>query len=120
MSSDSTHPELIAESARSSDRIIDRLSAQQQETLDRMDIAGQALLDGLTVGQREIADFVAERIRRDIETQKALMACRTLDDLRGLQADFMRNAFDQYFSEMARLLDIGRDVLARSAKPPVP
>ena len=120
MRSESSHPDLVDEAVRSGDRLVQRLSEQQQEALDRLGIASQAMLDGLTVSQREIADFVAARIYRDIETQRALLACRTLDDLRGVQADFMRNAVDQYFSEMTRLLDLGRDVLARSAKPPVP
>lgn len=119
MSSDSSRPDAIDEVVRSGDRILDRLTAQQQETLDRMGIAGQAMLDGLSESQREIAEFVAARVRQDIETQQALMACRTIDDLRGVQATFLRNAVDQYCSEMTRLIDLGRETLKKGAKPPV-
>jgi hypothetical protein len=119
MCSASSRPGVIDTAARHGDPVLDRLSTQQQETLDRMAIAGQAMLDGLSESQREIADFVAARVRQDIETQQALMACRTIDDLRGVQAAFLRNAVDQYCSEMTRLIDLGRETLQKSAKPPV-
>jgi hypothetical protein len=87
------------------------LSAQQ-ETLHNA--AGAAMLDGLTKVQTEISDFIAERVRQDVETQSEMLRCRTLDDVRDLQTRFFRTVVDQYAAEVSRLLKISTDTMARS------
>ena len=90
------------------------ITSAQQETLHNIDAAGAAMLEGLTKAQTEISDFIAERIRQDVETQAEMLRCRTLDDVRDLQTRFFRTALDQYAAEASRLMKIGADTMQRS------
>ena len=96
------------------DTFIDTVTATQQEALETMEAAGQAVFEGLSQVQHEIADFIAERIRQDMETQQELLRCRNLEDVRNVQARFFRTAFDQYAAETSRLVKLGGDMAARS------
>jgi hypothetical protein len=106
----------LAEAALSSptDDLIDRVTVRHQEALETMEAAGEALFDGMARTQREIAEFVAERLRQDMAARQALLGCRTFQDLRDVQSRFLRTAVDQYAEETARLMRLGGDVLARS------
>ena len=86
----------------------------QQEMLETIDSAGQAVFEGLSRTQKEISDFIAERIRQDLGTHQAMLRCRSFGELREVQAHYLRTAVDQYGVGASRLLDIGRDVAARS------
>ena len=91
-----------------------QVAARQQDALQGMQTAGSAVFEGFAKVQKQIADFVAERIREDIETQAELLGCRTLDDVRKVQSRFFRRAMDQYAAEAGRLMQLGSDVVARS------
>ena len=56
------------------DRLIDSVTASQQEAIDTVESAGKAAVEGVGLAQRAFADFVAERIRQDFATQRALLA----------------------------------------------
>jgi hypothetical protein len=106
--------EAASEIASAQDMLIDEMTASQQEALETVEAAGRAVFDGMSRVQHEIADFVAERIRQDIEAQQELLRCRTLDDVRQVQARFFRTAFDQYAAEASRLLRLSGEMAVRS------
>lgn len=54
----------------------------------------------------ESARFMTERLRTDLETQKALMACKTPAELVEVQAEFLNTAMRQYADEAARFVDM--------------
>lgn len=54
----------------------------------------------------ESARFMTERLKTDLETQKALMACRTPAELVEVQAKFLNTAMQQYADEAARVMDM--------------
>lgn len=54
----------------------------------------------------ESARFMTERLRTDLETQKALMACRTPAELVEVQAAFLNTAVPQYAHETARIFEM--------------
>jgi hypothetical protein len=86
----------------------------QQEAVAGANAAGTAMLQGLEEARKSVSDFLADRIRQDIEVQSQLMACRTLDDLREVQTRFFRSAVDQYSAEASRMMKLGTDVVSRS------
>jgi Phasin protein len=90
------------------------ISAAQDETLHTMEVAGTAIVEGLSKAQKEISDFVSERIRQDIEAQSEFMRCRTFDDVREVQSKFLKTAMDQYSAEASRLMQISADLMALS------
>lgn len=98
------------------DKVIDTVTHTQQEALQAMEVAGTTLLTGLNEMQREIADFVAKRIREDMETQQDLLRCRNLDDVRAVQTRFFRNAMEHYSTETTRLMKLGSDLMARASE----
>ncbi|CAN5619581.1 hypothetical protein BH23PSE1_BH23PSE1_11860 [soil metagenome] len=100
--------------SRPSDDIIDTLTHTQQDAIETMEAAGSAAIEGAVRFQREMADFVTDRIRHDMDMQRRLLLCRSLDDLRSMQASFIQTAMSQYSSEATRLMRLGSAVLART------
>ena len=107
-----TRPEATGDTSMAS--TTEAITTAQQETLHNVEAAGAAMLEGLTKVQTEIADFITERIRQDVETQAEMLRCRTLDDVRDLQTRFFRTAVDQYAAEVNRLMKINTDTMERA------
>jgi hypothetical protein len=108
-----THETPDEEIERPADAVIDTVTLSQQEALHAMEVAGTTLFTGLNEMQREIADFVAKRIREDMETQQDLLRCRNLDDVRAVQTRFFRTAMDQYSAETTRLMKLATDAMQK-------
>lgn len=96
------------------DRLIDAVTATQQEALESLETTREAVLDMLSRARDEISSFVAERVRQDLDAQKALLRCRNIDEIRDVQVRFVRTAMDQYGGQAAQMLRIGGEVAARS------
>lgn len=64
----------------------------------------------------EAMRFASNRIQQDIETQKAMLACRTLADIQKVQADFYNNALEEYRAQAARMMEVLTNA-APGAKP---
>lgn len=101
------------EIARPADKVIDTVTLTQQEALQAMEVASTTLFTGLNEMQREVADFVAKRIREDMETQQDLLRCRNLDDVREVQSRFFRTAMDQYSAETTRLMQLATETMQK-------
>jgi hypothetical protein len=99
------------------DAAIDGFTISQQQAMQSMEAAGQAMMDGVTKLQKELVDFVSERIRQDVETQQAMLRCRSFDDMRDLQTRFFQTAVDQYSAEANRLMKLGSEIVQRSLEP---
>ena len=91
--------------------------ASTEQALHVMGAAGTAMFKGLSRAQREISDFLAERVRQDVETQGALLRCRSFDDVRDVQAQFLKIAMDQYAAEATKLMQIGAEMISPPARP---
>jgi Phasin protein len=96
------------------DRLIDTVTATQQEAIDTIESASQAMLEMFSIARVEITDFVAERIRQDLDVQQAFLRCRSLDEVRDVQVQFVRTALDQYGGEAAKLMRLGGEVATRT------
>ena len=96
------------------DALIDQLTASQQEALETIETAGQAVFEGLSRVQHEITEFVAERIRQDMEAQQDFLRCRTIDDVRRVQTEFFRTAMDQYSAEANKLMKLSGEIAVRT------
>lgn len=96
------------------DRMLDTVTAHQQQMLETMDSAGRALLAGLGETGREISDFVADRIRLDLDTQQAMLRCRTVAEVREVQVRYLLSTLDQVSGGARRLIGIGSHVATES------
>jgi len=100
--------------ASAADTVIDNVTATQQEALESIEAARQVVIDGVSRAQRGMADFVSERLRKDLEIQQAFLRCKTFDEVRNVQAEFFRIAVDQYSTEATRLLRISGEIVSKS------
>lgn len=62
-------------------------------------VVTKAWLDVMTESSR----FVADRLQRDLETQKAMLACKSPAELLQIQSEFFQTAMEQYTNEAVRL-----------------
>ncbi len=89
------------------DRLIDTVTAQQQEVIAGVESAGTATVAGIGVAHLIFTDFVRERMREDLETQRAILRCRTPDEVRAVGFAHLRTAVDQYGRQVARMYGLG-------------
>lgn len=54
----------------------------------------------------ESVGFMTRRLERDIETQQAMLNCKTPADLLKVQAEFIETTFAQYTEEANRMMKI--------------
>jgi hypothetical protein len=111
---DSLDAETVISTTRESIAVATKTQQQAMETMER---ASASVFTGVTEMQREIAEFVSERIRQDLETQQGLLRCRTLDEVREVQSQFYRTTLDQYSAEATKLMELSTEVFARLLDP---
>ncbi len=61
-------------------------------------VAAKAWMDLMSEGAR----FMTERLRRDMELQRDLLACKSPSELMQIQTAFMKDAMEQYADEASR------------------
>ncbi|MFY0692146.1 MAG: phasin family protein [Paracoccaceae bacterium] len=65
-------------------------------------VAGAAWLELMN----ESARFVSDRFKQDLETQKALLDCKSPTDLMRVQSEFYQKAIEQYAAETTRMIEM--------------
>jgi hypothetical protein len=105
---------VVEDVASPADAATDAVVLGQQQAIETAEAAGNAVMEGMGRFHRELVDFVSERIRQDMEAQSAMLRCRSFDDLRAVQTQFLRTAMDQYADEANRLMRLGAEMMQRS------
>lgn len=54
----------------------------------------------------EMMKFAASRIQRDIEAQKSMLACKNLEDLQKVQAEFYSEVVKDYSAQIQRAMEV--------------
>lgn len=75
--------------------------------LNGADMAGRlssALMDLMGKSGAEFVAFVNTRLQEDAKAQQALMSCQSTQELSALQAEYVRNALEQYTEETGRMI----------------
>lgn len=67
-------------------------------------MAGVAFFDSMSRAQADLTEFVAERLRHDMDAQNKFMTCRNLDDFRAAQKAFFDDAMHDYAEISSRIL----------------
>ena len=55
---------------------------------------------------KESSQFFPERLEKDLEAQRELLKCKSVEDLLRFQSNFYRDAFEQYTAEYQRLAQL--------------
>nr|WP_309503471.1 phasin family protein [uncultured Roseovarius sp.] len=62
------------------------------------------------------AQFVADRLQQDMETQRAFLQCRTPQDVMRLHTEFYKTAMAQYTAEATRMVKAMSEATAETTK----
>ncbi len=62
------------------------------------------------------AEFVMKRLRHDLETQQALLNCKSPTELLQIQSDFYQTAMQQYSEEAVHLFKMMSDATEEAVK----
>ena len=54
----------------------------------------------------ELMKFASSRVQQDIDAQKAMMACKSLEDLQEVQAQYYSEAIKDYSAQMQRAMEV--------------
>ena len=63
----------------------------------------------------EAMKFASSRIQQDMEAQKAMLACKSAQDLQKVQTEYFSKAVEDYRAQIQRAMD----VMASAAKAPM-
>ncbi|MDJ0942365.1 MAG: phasin family protein [Kiloniellales bacterium] len=119
--SESVTPEAKAgasEKAEKAEKTFDfgDFAKSNQETVQTMLAANQAMLDGWTALNREIMAFADHRLREEFGRTESLIGCSGPEEALRLQASFVQAAGEDYLREaqklMGMMMDISRDCWA--------
>lgn len=85
------------------------MPADAQVMATSMMVAGPVAMQAWQDVMTECGRFVMGRLQEDLETQKALLGCKSPEELMRVQSEFYRTAIAQYSEESARLIQIMSD-----------
>lgn len=97
---------------------IEALMASNGEMMKALMKANEAMMEGMVAVGREILDFGNTRVRHDLDAQGEMMKCGSPEALFSLQCDFAREATEQYFNELNKLMTLTTQV-ARDCWTPI-
>lgn len=86
------------------------------EVTSAMAAAAPIAPDALLKVMNESAQFVMARLQRDLETQKALLSCKSPAELLKVQTDFYQTAMQDYSKEAARMFEMMSSAATSSIK----
>ncbi len=75
---------------------------------------GPMWLQTMTSLGTEMLNFVAERVKTDVQTQQELLKAKGLAEVQQIQARFIEKAMQDYRNEMARMMQLTQDKAATS------
>lgn len=79
----------------------------QAPGLEQMKAYGTAWVEAMGDMTAEYANFIATRIQDDVDTQKAMMRCKSVEEFQHLQTEFLKRMAEQYKAETGKLAEIG-------------
>lgn len=92
------------------------LAALGNRNMEFMARAARAYVAGTTQMNREFAEFVNARIRRDFEAVQSLMSAKCGEDALCAQADFVESAIEDYAKETSKVFSIAADIAKAALK----
>ena len=94
----------IATAQAATDRVLSLFEDWQKAGLGVWAMANPAWYEKMAEMNVEIARFLTDRLKQDVDFQALLFQCRNPAELRDLQCQFMKDAFEQYSAETGKLL----------------
>jgi len=80
----------------------------------------ETFANALTDWNTEVTHFVTKRVSRDGEALGRVTQCRSLPEVFEVEAQWLRGAFDDYFSEARRLMEVNGRIISSFVEPTGP
>lgn len=109
MPTDTPHP---AGFAAGPDQMLRMLADVQTAGLGSLSWLGNGWVEAMGDLGTEWLQFVANRVREDAETQRALLHATDIEEVRQIQARFLQKAMDDYHDETGRIVQLCSDAVA--------
>jgi hypothetical protein len=93
-----------------------QMARMQAATFGPMSWMGPASVEAFQATVQEVSEFVSQRLQKDLDTQKALLGSRTLQEVQQIQSKALQDAFDDYRVEAERLSGIARSFMEHAAR----
>jgi hypothetical protein len=90
---------------KSSTSNADPMTAAMQNMAALNPLQGGALKAMFAMGT-ETLQFLSSRMQQDIETQQAMLNCKSLEDLQKVQSEFYTKALEDYRNAAAKMMGI--------------
>jgi hypothetical protein len=97
---------------------LSNLTRMQAAALGPLHWMGPAGMEAFTATVREMSEFVSRRMAKDLDTQRALLESKTLEEVQQVQTRALTEAFDDYRVESERLAEIARHFVETAASLP--
>ncbi len=55
---------------------------------------------------KEGVQFVSDRMRKDVQAQRSILNCKSLEDVLRLQSEYYRDALEQYTEQLQRVAEL--------------
>ncbi|PUB16197.1 phasin family protein [Yoonia sediminilitoris] len=91
--------------------VMDFMNTMQETGLKAMPGFEVAWLETMSNMGSEMLNFVAERVKSDVQTQHDLLHAKDISDIQHIQAQFMQRAMDDYAAEIAKMTELGKDMM---------
>ncbi|SEK46406.1 phasin family protein [Roseovarius nanhaiticus] len=92
----------------------DLMKAMRDAGLKAMPNAAMPLFEAMSEMGSQMLTFTAERIRKDVETQHALLHAKTFAEIQHLQAQFFQQALEDYIAETSKLMEMSRTLAPKA------
>lgn len=89
----------------------------QEAGLTSMSWMGTDWMERMSDLGSEVLQFLAERVRQDVELQHRLLHCKDMTELHKIQAEFVQTAIDRYTEETGKLVELTSKFWAPPEKP---
>lgn len=89
----------------------------QERNTNALTESSTATFNGAMGLFHETGRFFSERLKKDMETYRALSECKTHEDYYRVQADFFDQTLRDYADEMARFIHLAADFTQTAYKP---
>jgi hypothetical protein len=81
---------------------------------------GTDWLEAMTKMGSETMDFVAARIKEDVQAQQELLQAKDFAEVQAIQTKFFKKAMDDYAAELSKMVEIGATAAPKEGRHATP
>ncbi|HWB43964.1 MAG TPA: phasin family protein [Hyphomicrobiaceae bacterium] len=89
---------------------LDALMEFHRPTLNAMAQVNDRVYDGIAAMNKQWVSFLNRRLKEELAVPQQLAACKTVQEMYGVCADFLQTAYADYQSEFEQMTKLGKSL----------